>query len=413
MHLAENIYNAFHILTHNKVRSLLTMLGIIIGVSAVIMIISVGAGAQSLIFNQIKSQGTNLVAVFPGSGEDDGPPVSVMGVVITTLKYDDIKALQDPIQSPYVEAYTGYVRGSTSVTWQGNKEDTTYIGVSSGLLEVEGTKVVNGNFFTEEDEKTLQKVTVLGSDVKRNLFGDQDPIGEMIKIDKTTFRVIGVMTERGVSGFSNQDNQIYVPITTAQKLLLGINYVSYGRLKISDENKIDQAMSDIEEILRDRHDIAPNEPKDFDVRSQKESLDALLKITNAIKFFLAAIAGIALVVGGIGIMNIMLVSVQERIREIGLRKAVGAKSRQILFQFLIETIVLTFLAGVIGIIFGIFVSYGIFAIITFLGYDWEFSISLFSILLGVIVSSGIGLIFGLVPARRASRLNPIEALRYE
>ena len=413
MHLGENIYNAFHILTHNKVRSILTMLGIIIGVSAVIMIISVGAGAQSLIFNQIKSQGTNLVAVFPGSGEDDGPPVSVMGVVITTLKYDDIKALKDSARSPYVEAYTGYVRGNTTVVWQGNKEDTTYIGASAGLLDVEGTKVVKGNFFTEEDEKTLQRVAVLGSDVKKNLFGDQDPIGQVIKIDKTTFRVIGVMTERGVSGFANQDNQIYVPITTAQKLLLGINYVSYGRFKINDENKIDIAMSDIEEILRDRHDIALNEPKDFDVRSQKESLDVLLKITNAVKFFLAAIAGIALVVGGIGIMNIMLVSVQERIREIGLRKAVGAKSKQILFQFLLETVVLTFLAGIIGIIFGILVSYGISSVITFLGYDWEFSISLFSIILGVVVSSGIGLIFGLVPARRASKLNPIEALRYE
>lgn len=413
MHLGENIYNAFHILSHNKVRSVLTMLGIIIGVSAVIMIISVGAGAQSLIFNQVKSQGTNLVAIFPGSGEDDGPPVSVMGVVITTLKYDDIKALKDSARSPYVESYTGYVRGSASVTWQGNKEDTTYIGVSSGLLEVEGTKVDSGNFFTEEDEKTLQRVAVLGSDVKKNLFGDQEAIGQVIKIDKTTFKVVGVMTERGVSGFSNQDNQIYVPITTAQKLLLGINYVSYGRVKIGDESKIDHAMGDVEEILSDRHDISFDEPKDFDVRSQKESLDALLKITNAVKFFLAAIAGIALVVGGIGIMNIMLVSVQERIREIGLRKAVGAKSRQILFQFLIETIVLTFVAGVIGIIFGIVVSYGISALITFLGYDWSFSISLFSILLGVVVSSGIGLIFGLVPARRASRLNPIEALRYE
>lgn len=413
MHFAENVYNAFHILTHNKVRSVLTMLGIIIGVSAVIMIISVGAGAQNLIFNQVKSQGTNLVAVFPGSGESDGPPVSVMGVVITTLKYDDIKALKDSTRSPYVEAYTGYVRGSTTVVWQGNKEDTSYVGVSAGLLDVEGTKVDQGNFFTEEDEKTLQRVAILGSDVSKNLFGDQNPVGQVIKINKTTFRVIGVMTERGVSGFSNQDNQIYVPITTAQKLLLGINYVSYGRLKISDENKINTAMINIEEILRDRHDLAPNEPKDFDVRSQKESLDVLLKITNAVKFFLAAIASIALVVGGIGIMNIMLASVQERIREIGLKKAVGAKSKQILFEFLLETIVLTFLAGVIGIVFGILVSYGISSVITFLGYDWEFSISPFSIILGVVVSSGIGLIFGLVPARRASKLNPIEALHYE
>ena len=413
MNIRDNFNSSFRILLQNKSRSFLTMLGIIIGIMGVIVIISAGNGAQSLIISQIQSQGTNLVAVFPGSGDKEGPPVSVMGIVITTLKYDDILALKDPVLSPHVKAVTGYVRASETVTWRGNKADTSIVGVSYTLPEVEETETVEGSFFTEEDEKSLQKVAVLGSDVKKNLFDGENPIGELVKIGKTSYRVVGVMEERGASGFSNQDNQIYIPVTTGQKLLLGIDHVSFGRAKISADVAAEHAMEDIKSILRVRHDIKENQPDDFDVRSQKESIDVMLKVTNAIKFFLAAVAGIALVVGGIGIMNIMLVAVQERIREIGLRKAVGARNYDIMEQFLIETIFITSLAGIIGIILGIFVSYSVAKVITFLGYDWEFSISIYSIILAVGVSSAIGFIFGLIPARRASKLNSIEALRYE
>jgi len=409
----ETLHNSYHILEQNKLRSFLTMLGIIIGIMGVIVIISAGAGAQSLIFNQIKSQGSNLVAIFPGSGEKDGPPVSVMGIVITTLKNEDIQALRNPKLSPHVEAVTGYVRGSETVTWLGNKTDTSIIGVSASLPIVEDTKVAQGDFFSEEDEKGLQKVAVLGADTYKDLFGDQNAIGELIKIGKHNFRVIGVMIERGASGFSNQDKQIYVPITTAQKLILGIDYISFGRAKVLGEQNIDGAIGDIRVILRDRHDLAPGEVDDFDIRSQKESLDTLLTVTNAMKFFLAAIAGIALLVGGIGIMNIMLVAVQERIREIGLRKAVGAKNSNIMTQFLIETVFITFLAGVGGVLLGVLVTYLIAKVVQYLGYDWEFIISIYSLILAVGVSSLIGLIFGLIPARRASKLNPIEALQYE
>jgi len=389
------------------------MLGIIIGIMGVIVIISAGSGAQSLIVSQIQSQGSNLVAVFPGNGDKEGPPVSVMGIVITTLKYDDILALKDSVLSPHVKAVTGYVRASETITWRGNKVDTSIVGVSYTLPMVEDTATELGSFFTEEDEKSLQKVAVLGSDVKKNLFDGENPIGELIKIGKTSYRVIGAMKERGASGFSNQDNQIYIPVTTGQKLLLGIDHVSFGRAKIASDSDIDHAMNDIKEILRTRHDIKENQPDDFDVRSQKDAINVMLKVTNAIKFFLAAVAGIALIVGGIGIMNIMLVAVQERIREIGLRKAVGARNYDIMEQFLLETIFITSLAGIIGIILGVIVSYLVAKIINYLGYSWEFSISIYSIILAVGVSSLIGFIFGLIPARRASKLNSIEALRYE
>ncbi|MBI4993319.1 MAG: ABC transporter permease [Candidatus Magasanikbacteria bacterium] len=413
MNFKDNIHNSINLFRQNKILAFLTMLGIIIGIAGVIVIISAGNGAQSLITNQIKSQGSNLVAIFPGNGEDEGPPVSVMGIVITTLKYDDMKALKDPLRAPDVLDYTGYVRGSANASWQGNKADTSYVGVSASLPFIEDTAVQAGSFFTAEDENGLQKVAVLGSDVKKDLFNDRDPINELVKIGKHSFRVIGVMRERGTAGFTNQDNQIYVPITTAQKLLSGINYVNFARVKISDETRIDAAMDDIKEILRERHSIDIGAPIDFDVRSQRDALNALFKVTSAVKFFLVAVAAVALLVGGIGIMNIMLASVQERVREIGLRKAVGAQSRQILSQFLVETVVITSLAGIVGIFLGIFVSYLLSLIVQSFGYDWTFSISVFSVLLSVIVSSLIGFIFGLVPARRASRLDPIEALRYE
>ena len=413
VNLRDNFNNSINLFRQNKSRAILTMLGIVIGIMGVIVIISAGNGAQGLIVNQIQSQGSNLIAVFPGSGDEEGPPVSVMGIVITTLKYNDIKALKDPILSPHVEDVTGYVRGTDTVTFGSNKADTTFIGVSASLPNIEDTGVALGSFFGEEDERGLQKVAVLGSDVKKDLFGDDDPLGQLVKIGKHSFRVIGVMRERGTSGFANQDNQIYVPITTAQKLLLGINYINFGRAKIKDNVDIDKAIDDIKLILRDRHDLAFGQPNDFDIRSQKDAINILLKVTNAIKFFLAAVAGIALLVGGIGIMNIMLVAVQERIREIGLRKAVGARNFDIMEQFLVETILITSAAGIIGIILGVMVSYLIAQIMQLLKFDWDFSVSIFSVILSVVVSSVIGLVFGIVPARRASKLNSIEALRYE
>lgn len=411
MVFAENIKTSWQIIGRNKIRSFLTMLGIIIGVMSVIIILSVGGGAQSLILNQIKGMGSNLIGVLPGKSNDDGPPASAMGILITSLTYDNIKDLVKHDQ--HIVAGTGYVKGTDTITWGFNKTDTNFVGVGAEYLIVEDVRINKGQFFTENDEKSNATVAVLGTEVVNNLFGNTNPIGQKIKIKKTNFTVIGVTEKRGSSGFQNQDNQIFVPITTAQKLLLGINYISFARLKIDDASNIDSTMDQIKIKLRELHNIDKPENDDFSVRSMTQGLEVFTNITNALKIFLTAVASIALVVGGIGIMNIMLAIVQERTKEIGLRKAVGARKRQILLQFLTETVFITLLGGIIGIVLGIIISITIAKVAQNMGYDWDLIISIFSIILGTVVSIIVGLIFGIIPARRASDLNPIEALRYE
>jgi ABC-type antimicrobial peptide transport system permease subunit len=388
------------------------MLGIIIGVTSVVVIMSVGAGAQGLVLNQVKSLGSNLVGVLPGKSDDNGPPASVLGIIVTTLTTEDSEAFVGP-EFPYVSASTPYVRGNATFTSGDNQTDANYVGVAASYPLVEEITVANGRFFTAEEDKGVARVAVLGSETAEKLFGDLDPVGRLIKIKRVSFRVIGVVEKRGVSGFQNQDNQIFVPVTTAQKLLLGINYVNFVRVKVSDAQYVDQTIETMKEVLRARHDIDKPENDDFSVRSTNQGLEALTSITNALKFFLAAIAAISLIVGGIGIMNIMLAAVEERTKEIGLRKAVGATNRIITLQFLIETITITFVGGVIGIILGTLISVLVATVARSQGYVWDLVITPSSIILGCSVSIAIGLIFGITPARRASRLSPIEALRYE
>ncbi len=412
MNLLENIHSVWNLLGRNKIRSFLTMLGIIIGISSVIIIISVGAGAQSLILNQIKSQGSNLITILPGNSDPKGPPASVIGVEITTLKLENIKKIMNGSFSALIAA-TGYVKGTDTVTWESEKTDTTFTGVNADLVIVEDTGVATGRFFTEEENNAMAKVAVLGSDVAKNLFAGDNPVGRQIKIKKTMFNIIGVMKVRGNSGFQSQDNQIYVPIITAQKLLLGIDHISNARFKVDTAENVNPAMEYISQIMRQEHNIDNPENDDFSVRSMEQSLSMISTITNVLRFFLAAVASIALVVGGVGIMNVMLAAVQERTREIGLRKAVGAKNKYIISQFLVETSMITFIGGVIGIIMGILVSFLVSVIAKKLGYSWDFVVSIWSIVMACVVSIGIGLIFGIVPAKRASKLDPIEALRYE
>lgn len=393
----------------------MTMLGIIIGVGAVIIIMAVGASAQNLILSQVKTLGTNLIGVLPGGSDKDGPPASVMGIVITTLTYEDAMALRDKRRVSNLLEVAAYSQNIGTVVWSGNSYDTNINGTSSGYPVVENNSVAEGRFFTEDEEKNLARVVILGHTAKREIFGDSSALGHRVKIKNHTFEVIGVMREKGTVAFQDYDDQVFIPVRTAQRLISGVNHLSFIRARVDEEENIDQAIKDIEIVLRDRHGISDQSgaDDDFTISSAAEALSMIGAITDALRYFLAAMAALSLLVGGIGIMNIMLISVTERTREIGLRKAVGASNFNILSQFLMEAVVITLLGGVFGIIFGVAISFLISVVANFLGYNWSFIISPLSILLGVGVSAMIGVVFGIYPAKRASQLEPVEALRYE
>lgn len=411
MDLLTNIKSSLFILRANKKRAFLTMLGIIIGVSSVIIIISAGAGAQSLIVNEINSFGSNLFGILPGAAKENGPPASIMGITVTTLK---LKELDDLKKIPHVEAVTAYVRGVGTASYQGQTTDTTFVGVNADLPRVENITLSQGRFFNQAEVKSLAKVVVLGWQVKQDLFGDQQEVlGKIIKIKKHSFKVIGILDQMGNVAFDNKDTQVYIPIVTAQKIMLGINHVSLIRGKIDDVVNTGFVLQEVKKVIRRHHRISDPKNDDFSVRSLKQALNVINSVTDALRFFLVGIAAISLLVGGIGIMNIMLVNVTERIKEIGLRKAVGATRRKILQQFLIESATLTLLGGGLGVILGILISWLIAVMVQHLGYQWDFIISPLSILVALTVSIGVGLIFGLYPANQAARLQPVEALRAE
>ncbi len=392
----------------NKTRSFLTMLGIIIGVAAVISIMSVGASAQDLLLAQVKAMGTNLIGVLPGASDEKGPPAAVFGIEITTLKYEDA---QDFKKLPHVLAVCSYITGRGTVSYQNETHEFNYTGLTPDYPTVEDTAVQAGRFIKQEDLDNLARVAVLGSQAAKKLFGQEDPLEKQIKVNQVVFKVIGVMKERGASGLQNQDEQIYIPLKTAQKIMLGIDYVAYIRAKVDKEENINPTIEQVKQILRFRHHIKDTSKDDFSVRSTAQALDILGTITQALKSFLVAVAAISLIVGGIGIMNIMFVTVNERTKEIGLRKAVGAKRKDVLFQFLLESAAMTLLGGLAGIILGILISAAIAAGVNYFGYDWKFIITPLSVFSSTLMAVSVGLVFGLWPANRASLMSPMEALR--
>lgn len=414
MRISDPIKIAYKNLLAAKFRSFLTILGIIIGIASVIIIMAVGSSAQELILNQVRSVGSNLVGVLPGASEEKGPPASAFGVTITTLKDDDLRAILRKQNAPNVVSGAAYVNGNKTVQFQDKSKSVSFTGTTASYPEVENVKVATGRFFSDEDNNNLSRVAVLGSDIAADFFGKNiDPVGKRLKIGDQTFEVIGVLESRGSAAFSNQDTAIIIPLLTAQKILLGIDYVNFLRLKVDSETNIDRAVADIKSTLREQHHIKKAVDDDFSVRDQRAGLEAIANITGVIKYFLTAIAGIALLVGGVGIMNTMLISVNQRIREVGLRKALGAKHGTIMVQFLSESVVITLIGGVAGIIAGALVSFLAAIIIQKLGYAWPFIITPSSVLLATAISVLVGIFFGIYPARRASRLNITEALRYE
>jgi putative ABC transport system permease protein len=391
------------------------MLGIIIGVAAVIIILALGAGAQGLIIAQVENLGTNKIGILPGKSDSNGPPASAMGIVITTLKYEDAMALRNNSQTPHITGVVTYNNSSENLSYQNNSYITSVRGVAGDYFIVEGGEVADGRFMTDNEIKGLSRLVVLGDTVKQQLFGDSSPIGKQIKIKNRPFEVIGVMKKRGKVAFQDYDDLVLIPNLTMRKTIMGIDYLNFIRAAVNDEKNMDETANEIKTILRTQHDITDQTGAndDFDVRSSADAMEMILVFTNALKLFLTAMASLSLLVGGIGIMNIMLVRVNERTREIGLRKAVGASNGKITVQFLIETMFITLIGGLIGLLIGIIISYITAIIIQHLGYDWNFSVSIFSVILAIGVSAAIGFFFGLYPARKAAKMDPVEALRYE
>ncbi len=404
MNYAQLFASAFRALRSNLLRTGLTMLGIIIGITSVILIISLGQGATESITSQVSSLGTNLIFIQPGKQVPGRPPQ-----VANTLTYEDAAVLADKTKMPEISNVSAIVQTNAEVVANGESKNTTVQGVDSDYAIISSLDVNQGEFISSEDNASLSRVAVLGPEVVTDLFGEgANPVGQTITIKSHSFRVVGVTKSKGSTGFTNPDGSIYIPVTTGMKILLGQNFVSAIELQTLDPKKVDQTIDDVTALLSDRHKITNPDLIDFTVRSSKDALSTLNSITGILTGMLAGIAAISLVVGGIGIMNIMLVTVTERTKEIGLSKAIGAKNKDILTQFLIEAIVLTLSGGVVGMILGVSLD---FLITRFLPIP--FIVQPLAIILAVGVSTIVGIVFGLYPAQQAAKLSPIEALRYE
>jgi len=407
MNFLQIIYEALESLTVNKLRSFLTVLGIVIGVAAVIAMLAIGRGAQQSINDQINSLGTNVIYVFSG-GQDVRNP--------RPLTTDDVAAISDPAQAPAVLRATPIMQGSSTVSIRGESVRTSVVGVEPQYADLTNLTTSEGSFVTEAQLQQRSAVVVLGTDVADGLFGrTTDLIGETVRIDNQVFRVVGVLESKGGGGFGSQDNRVIVPLTTAQSRILRRSTrqtVDQIIVQARSSEEMTLAVEQVKSLLNARHRTTPDH-QDFSLINQQDILNIAGSITGVLTLFLGGIAGISLLVGGIGIMNIMYVTVSERTREIGLRKALGARKFDIMVQFLSESALLSLIGGLIGIL----VAQGISLLVGFIAAQNDVAITPLiqtdSILLATLFSAAVGLFFGFYPARRAANLQPVEALRYE
>ncbi len=422
------IKTSFKNLLSNKIRTLLTVLGIMIGIASVIIVYSAGEGLSGLITDQIEAFGTNIIETeikVPTSkkgiaAEQQSASALVQGAQVTSLTLDDLKNIDD---LPNVDLGYPGLMGQERVSYGNETKNGLIMGTNSYFVDIDQGEVEFGRFFTESENNSLSKVVVLGHGIKEDLFGDRDPIGKLIKIKQSKYRVIGIMEERGAMMGMNWDDILFLPIKTLQKRLMGVSHITYMVHQLYDVSMANETAEEMRRILRENHDIS--EPKksstgsvdtgrdDFRVVTMDEMMDTMKVVTDALTWLLLAIVAISLLVGGVGILNIMYVVVGERSKEIGLRKAVGATYKNIMMQFLIESVIITTIGGIVGLFFGIIISFLISYIAKYVGLDWIFSIPAKAYFVALFFSTFFGLLFGVYPARKAAQMEPISALRME